>query len=94
MPLATLEHQEFSRARPASQTPARGELIGCEELAVCFSSSERAGNDTHTAAPAIAFAAAGEFEALCGQAGDERSAAWHIHFCREGLEVNAHVRRS
>ena len=77
----------------AGETPSGGELIGGEDGGVSFRDGERTGEHADAAASALARAAAGEFDTVRGEAGDERGAARHIELDGEGLETNADARR-
>jgi hypothetical protein len=89
VPLGALENKQFVSAGLAGETPTLGELIGSERRGVGFSDGKRTGEHAHLAAAALAHAAAGEFDALGGEAGYERAAAREIDFDGERLKTDA-----
>jgi hypothetical protein len=74
VPLAALENERFARTRLAGETPALGKLIHAEGVLVGLSDGKPARKHAHLTAAALARATAGEFEAMGGEARDERAA--------------------
>ena len=89
VPLAALEDERLICTRLAGETPALGKLIGSQRRGVGLGDGKRAGEHAHLAAAAFARAAAGEFEAVGGEAGDERATAREFELDGERLETDA-----
>ena len=75
--------------RLAGETPTFGELIGSQGRGVGLCDGKRAREHAHPAAAALAHAAAGKFDAVRGEAGDERAAAREVELDAERLETDA-----
>jgi hypothetical protein len=89
VPLAALEDERLISTGLAGETPALGKLIHAEGVRVGFSDGKRAREHAHLAATALACAAAGEFDAVCGEAGNKRTAARKVELDGKRLETDA-----
>jgi hypothetical protein len=89
VPLCAFKNERNIGVRLAGETPSGGELLGRKDGAIGVRGGERAGEHAHAAAPALAHAAAGEFDAVGGETGNKQTAARHVELDGERFQTDA-----